>query len=301
MSIPIDLRTQTQTQIKKEEPPSKYKLELMLANNLDDSVKTFIEKFKLPYTVEREGDKFILRDTLSQGELELNKFITVDPHMIQMKKDASLIAPTEYSVLITGETGTGKEIIAKAMIGTRKGPVKAVNCGGMPLELIESELFGHVKGAFTGAETTKQGLMTAASNGVMFLDEIAELPLATQAKLLRALQENRIRKVGSLVEEEINCKFVCATHRTLKEMVTEGKFRQDLYARISTLELDITPLRDRMCDLEPITKSIKGGDKFLNEHAIALRAGRFDISLNVRSLQQHVIRCLVFGRVNYIT
>lgn len=282
--------------------PTEAQLKLMLSNGpeLIDLVNKNIETFKLPYTVEinPETGFGILKDTLPPGELYLKTFITEEQDTLQMKEDARKMYVTNYEVLITGETGTGKEIIAKSMIGSRKGPIKAVNCAGFPEHLIESELFGHVKGAYTGADREKQGLMSSATDGVMFLDEIGELPMPIQAKLLRALQEKRIRKVGSNMDEEINCKFVCATHRDLRKMVEAGSFRKDLYARISTLELDIKPLLpDRKCDLVPITKSLKGGDKFLEKYQSELLEGFLDLSLNVRSLQQHVIRFNVLGIV----
>lgn len=291
-----------------EQPPKdiEQKLRIMLKNGPDliEYVQNHIKKYNLPYTVEpnplMEGG-YELKDTLSAGELHLKKFVTVHEETLKMKDNARKMAKTDHDVLITGETGTGKEIIAKSMIGERQGFIKSVNCAGLPEELIESELFGHVKGAFTGAGHDKQGLMTAAENGILFMDEVGELPLQVQAKLLRALQEKKIRKVGANVEEDISCKFVCATHRNLKEMVENGLFRKDLYARISTLELDILPLRDRLCDLVPITESLPESKKFLETHTADLKVGNLDISLNVRSLQQHVIRFNVLGIVKRIT
>lgn len=281
-------------------PPSEDRLKLMLANGPDlvDVVQGLIDKFKLPYTIEfGVGNLPFLRDTLSAGDLWLKKFVTVHPDTVQMKEYARLMAKSPYDVLITGETGTGKELIANSMIADRKGPTRSVNCAGFPESLIESELFGHEKGSFTGADTRKVGLMQSATDGILFLDEIGELPMSVQAKLLRALQEKKVRKVGSNVEEVINCKFVCATHRNLKDMVKQGLFRMDLYARISTLELDILPLRERMVDVIPIAESIKDSKKFLEVHSANLMNGLLDLSLNVRSIQQHIIRFNVLGRV----
>ncbi len=275
-------------------PPSREKLIAILNMDGADSIdlaQRLIDNHKLPYIIELGADlKGRLKDTLSAGELYLQQFITVDPSTLKMKDRARKMAKSKHEVLIVGDTGTGKELIAKSMIGDRKGAIKAINCAGLPRELIESELFGHVAGAFTGANKTKDGLMSAASDGVMFLDEIGELDITVQAKLLRALQEKKIRKVGSLVDEDITCKFVCATHRDLKGMVSRNEFRKDLYARISTLELDILPLVDRMCDIVPITASLPNGKNFLLKHEVSLNMGRLDLSLNVRSLQQHVIR-----------
>lgn len=284
-----------------QQPPSREKLEIMLKNgeSFVQVVIDLIEKFKLPYLVEMQLDgSGVLKNQFTAGEMHLQRFITEDPDTLQMKLRAQQSTPTQYEVLITGDTGTGKETIAKAMIGARTGAFKAINCAGMPEGLIESELFGHVRGAFTGAEGTKNGLITEAQDGVMFLDEVGELALPAQAKLLRAIQEKVIRKVGSVREESINCKFVFATHRDLKDMVIKGLFRKDLYARISTLELHINSLLPhRMCDLVPITKSLPDGEKFLQKYQVQLLSGILDLSLNVRSLQQHIIRNAVFGSI----
>lgn len=258
-----------------------------------DIAQQLIDKWKLPFIIV-DGE---LRSSYTQGELYLQQFITVDPETLQMKEDAVKMAKTDHEVLVMGETGTGKELIAKSMINDRKGALKAVNCAGLPRELIESELFGHVQGGFTGATRTKEGLITAAENGVMFLDEIGELPMDVQSKLLRALQDRTLRKVGGNQEEKINCKFVCATNRDLKAMVKEGTFKLDLYARISTLELHIKPLSKRKCDIIPITSSLPGGKLFLEKYKDELAEGLLDLSLNVRSIQQHVIRYNVLGRV----
>lgn len=204
---------------------------------------------------------------------------------------------TPYEVLITGETGTGKEIIAKSMIGKLSGEIKAINCGALPENLIESELFGHVKGAFTDAREDKDGLCTAARDGVMFLDEIGDLPLIAQGKLLRAIQEKRIRPVGSTRDIPITCKFVCATHKKIRKMVEDGTFRRDLYARISTLELHIKPLRERRHDVIPIMRTIPGHEVLLRDYQKMFEEGDIDLSLNVRSLQQYVTRYQVLGRL----
>ena len=289
-----------QPQIRPDLPiaPQRSTLEAMLASvedgSMDEIIQSKIEQWKLPYFVENG----ILKDTLSQGEVYLRQFITCDPLTIQMKEDARLISKTNYPVLIYGATGTGKEIIAKSMIGDRKGePVKAVNVAALPSELVESELFGSVKGSYTGSTGDKEGLFTSAKAGIMFLDEVGELALHLQAKLLRVLQDNTIRKVGSNKDEQINCKFVCATHRDLKNMVNKGLFREDLYARISTLELDIRPLEQRLCDCVPIAESIPKGKKFLERYSNELKNGKLDLSLNVRSIQRYIIRFDTLGKI----
>lgn len=186
----------------------------------------------------------------------LGLFITQDATMRQLKDKVRRMADLPYPVLIIGETGTGKELLAKALHGRRQGNFVPVNCGGFPEHLIESELFGHVKGAFTGAENDKQGLFQAAAAGTIFLDEIGELPKLMQCKLLRALQEQTIRRVGSVYEEKISCRIVAATHCNLTEMVKAGTFREDLLWRLNTFEIFTTPLRNRPLDIPLIAKTM---------------------------------------------
>lgn len=281
--------------INTDAPPTEEDLVLLIKNGLSDIARSMIEQWKLSYVIE-DGQ---LKDALKGTALQLKRFITEDPDMIALKDSVHKLSKCDDEILITGETGTGKEIIAKAMIGDRQAKFIAVNCAGLPSELIESELFGHKRGSFTGSlATDKEGMFSVAGEGVMFLDEIGELPLGVQGKLLRAIQEKTIRKVGSNTEEKIYCKFVCATRCNLKKMVTEGTFRDDLFARISTFELHITPLRDRESDIKPIIASMPKGKEF--NDAIA-RAGipvhKLDTQFNVRSLQQHVKRWAVLGRM----
>jgi transcriptional regulator with PAS, ATPase and Fis domain len=276
------------------QPPDENKLRLMLANGLTDVVQQIIESHKLQYIIENGQ----LKDSITGTELHLKRFITTDPLMIQLKSDVHRMAKSQHEVLICGETGTGKETIARAMIGQRTGKTVGINCAGLVETLIESELFGYVKGSFTGAVGDRQGLLAAAKDGVAFLDEIGELPISVQAKLLRAIQEKQIRRVGAIVDEPISCKIVCATHRNLEKMVTAGTFREDLFARISTLELNITPLRNRTCDIVPIIQSLKSGKDFLEAIAVrSINPVTLDTRYNVRSLQQHVARFEVLGRV----
>jgi len=295
MAIPLGVLT-PKPRVEKPAPPSEDKLRELLANGLGDVVIQLIQHHDLKYKVE-DGK---LMDALEGTELWLKKFITWDADCIAMKEEIKKLAKCSDEVLITGQTGTGKEIVARAMIGDRQAPFIAINCAGLPEHLMESELFGHVRGAFTGADSQKQGLLSAAKDGVLFLDEIGELPIGVQAKLLRALQDRVIRKVGSNSEEEIACKFVCATHRDIKAMVKAEKFREDLYARISTFELHIKPLSERRADISSIAASIKGGKEWLG----ALNeAGKtiydVDVSLNVRSIQQYIKRWSVLGRLSY--
>ena len=174
------------------------------------------------------------------------------PQMLELFRRIRKVAQTNSSVLIQGESGTGKELVARALheaSSRRDSPLISVNCAAIPENLIESELFGHEKGAFTGATSTRTGLVEAANNGTLFLDEIGELPLEAQARLLRVLQEHEIRKVGSVQSQKVDVRLVAATHRDLKQFVREGRFREDLFYRINVMPLHIPPLRERGNDI----------------------------------------------------
>ncbi len=162
------------------------------------------------------------------------------------------VAPTNATVLVQGESGTGKELVAKALHNhsqRSKAPMISVNCAAIPETLIESELFGHEKGAFTGATSTREGLIAAADGGTLFLDEIGELPLEAQARLLRVLQEGEVRRVGSIQSHKVDVRLIAATHRNLQQLSLEGQFREDLYFRLNVVELNIPPLRERGDDV----------------------------------------------------
>lgn len=166
------------------------------------------------------------------------------------------VAPMPSTILLEGESGTGKELAAKSIhdLSGRSGSFVPVNCGAMSAELLESELYGHVKGAFTGAHQAREGLFSYASGGTLFLDEIGEMPLSMQAYLLRVLEEKKIRPVGSNQEIPVDVRIIAATNRNLKQHVTEGKFRQDLFFRLNVLNLQIPSLRDRIEDLKILTQ-----------------------------------------------
>ena len=263
-------------------------------------VNELIRKNKLPLKV--VDNKLV--DVGDSTEAWLSRFVSNDPDIIRMKEDVKKLAVIEedkdqlFCVMINGPTGTGKEIIALALHGDRLGSFVPINCAGLPSELIESELFGHVAGAFTGATKTKDGLMRTASKGTLFLDEIGELPLQAQAKLLRAIQSKTIRKVGADKDEQVNCRIVCATHRDLRKMAYEQEtFRLDLYARISTFELVISGLKERHGDVVPICESIEGGKEFLDALLKSRTLSQIDLSLNVRSLQQQIKRYKILGKL----
>jgi|ERR1044071_554063 transcriptional regulator with PAS, ATPase and Fis domain len=263
-------------------------------------VTDHIKKYKLPYKL-IDGKLVEVGDSTDAW---LSRFVTVNEELLQMKQDVRKLYPIDedadqlFSVLINGPTGTGKELIALALHGDRVGEFVAINCAGLPSELVESELFGHVRGSFTSASSDKIGLMKAANKGTLFLDEIGELPMPAQAKLLRAIQKKQIRKVGGNQDENISCRIICATHRNLQEMCNSGNFRIDLYSRISTYELKISGLSERHEDIKPIIESIEGGKEFLEAISkTGLLLTGLDLTLNVRSLQQYIKRYKILGKL----
>ncbi len=185
-----------------------------------------------------------------QGE---SRLVGDSPSMARVRSLIAKVGPTSSAVLILGETGTGKELVARAVHDQSLRadmPFVAVNCGALPETLIESELFGHRKGAFTGADEHRVGLFEVANGGTIFLDEIGELPKAMQAKLLRVLESGEIRRVGDNDAFQVDVRLVCATHRNLEEMVEQEEFREDLMFRINTFEISVPPLRERIEDIE---------------------------------------------------
>lgn len=201
------------------------------------------------------------------------KLIGDTPSMQQVQTMITKVAPTDSTVLILGETGTGKELVARAVHdgSTRAAkPFVAINCGALPESLIESELFGHAKGAFTGADDHRIGLFEVAAGGTIFLDEIGELPKSMQAKLLRVLESREIRRVGENKTVTVDVRVVCATHRNLEDMVAEEEFREDLMYRINTFEIHLPPLRERASDIPQLASHLlrrfrPGGQGFDHE------------------------------------
>jgi two-component system response regulator PilR (NtrC family) len=203
-----------------------------------------------------EKRKLVLENRLLRAELHeqfrLDRLVGKSQAMTRVFDLVRKVAPTRSSVLISGESGTGKELVARALhhLGARpEGPFIAINCGAIPEALLESELFGHVRGAFTGADRDKAGLFEAASGGTLLLDEVSELPLSLQVKLLRALQERKVRPVGGQTEREVDVRVVAAANRDLEAEVTRGAFRQDLYYRLNVIQLHMPPLRTRRDDI----------------------------------------------------
>ncbi|GAB5403637.1 MAG: sigma-54 dependent transcriptional regulator [Aureliella sp.] len=196
-----------------------------------------------------------------ENNQQSSQLIGSHPSMQAVKTLVSRVAPTQSTVLIRGETGCGKELVARSVHDESlraDGPFVAINCGALPENLIESELFGHRKGAFTGADAPRDGLFATASGGTIFLDEIGELPLGMQAKLLRVLESGDIRRVGDNEAFKVDVRVVCATHRDLEQMVEDGEFREDLMFRINTFEVHIPTLRERSTDIPELAAHLFG-------------------------------------------
>ncbi|TDJ64486.1 MAG: sigma-54-dependent Fis family transcriptional regulator [Proteobacteria bacterium] len=228
----------------------------------------------------------------------------------QLRATITKLARSQAPVYISGESGTGKELVARLIHaqGSRAGhDFVPVNCGAIPHELIESELFGHTKGSFTGATADKPGLFQSANGGTLFLDEVAELPVQMQVKLLRAIQEKRIRPVGAPQEIPVDCRILSATHKNLAELVADGSFRQDLYYRINVIELKVPALRERAADidlmvdhfLEILSERAGMSRPVLSKRArVALRDYRFPG--NVRELENILERAITLGEGDII-
>nr|WP_288356524.1 sigma-54 dependent transcriptional regulator [uncultured Pseudomonas sp.] len=194
-------------------------------------------------------------DKAATGEIGI---IGSSPAMLELYSKIRKVAPTDSNVLVQGESGTGKELVARALHNLSKrakAPLISVNCAAIPETLIESELFGHEKGAFTGASASRAGLVEAADGGTLFLDEIGELPLEAQARLLRVLQEGEIRRVGSVQSQKVDVRLIAATHRDLKTLSKTGQFREDLYYRLHVIALKLPPLRERGADVLEIARA----------------------------------------------
>jgi two-component system response regulator PilR (NtrC family) len=194
-----------------------------------------------------------------EGGSPIHTLIGDSPAMEQVRATIDKLARSQAPIYISGESGSGKELAAR-LIHTQSArstaPFVPVNCGAIPENLMESEFFGYRKGAFTGADSDRDGFFQAANGGTLFLDEVADLPLPMQVKLLRAIQEKRVRKVGSAVEEPVDVRVICATHRNLRERVDKGAFRQDLYYRLNVIELRMPPLRERKEDIPVLSEAI---------------------------------------------
>jgi DNA-binding NtrC family response regulator len=225
------------------------------------------------------------------------------PSMQEVFQRIGKVAPTDATVLILGESGTGKELVARAVheqSARADAPIVTVNCAAIPEALLESELFGHEKGAFTGAVDAHRGLVESAEGGTLFLDEIGELPLAAQARLLRVLQEGEIRRVGSPHTRRVDIRLIAATHRNLQQLVDQGSFRNDLYFRLRVMEIRLPPLRERGKDVEALAVFLlEKACQRLNRPALAFTPGTLAAIAsypwpgNVRELENAIERAVI--------
>lgn len=273
-----------------------------------DELKILINKALRHQQLEKEN--IYLREQL-KDRFDFSKIIGQSSAMRKLLETIAIVAPTEATVLITGESGTGKELIANAIhlnSPRREKPLIKVNCAALPEALLESELFGHEKGAFTGALTRRQGRFQLAHKGSIFLDEIAEMAPSTQAKILRVLQEREFEPVGSSNTVRIDTRVIVATNKNLKEEIQEGHFREDLFYRINVVTLSVPPLRERREDIPLLA------DFFLKQYAVKNRRlikgftpratdllMRYDWPGNVRELENMVERSVIMVRGDMIT
>lgn len=244
-----------------------------------DSLKVSLNRALEHYTLKRENRR--LRETLQATE-QFEGLIGRSSPMRHIFELIERVAPAKTPILVTGESGTGKEMVAKAIhaqSNRSSGPFIALNCAALPEHLLESTLFGHRRGAFTGATEHRRGLFQAAHQGTLFLDEIGEMPLSMQAKVLRALQEQRVMAVGSLEEEEVNLRIIAATNRPLLADVQAGRFREDLYYRLHVIPIHLPPLRERPSDIPLLI------ERFVEKYAL-------EFGKSIRGVDPTVMRAL---------
>jgi DNA-binding NtrC family response regulator len=245
-----------------------------------------------------------------QDFLGLKGIIGRSPGFKQAMELAKRVSSSQANIIISGESGSGKEVVARAVheLGERKNqPFIAINCSAIPENLLESELFGYAKGAFTGAMGSKVGLFEEANNGTLFLDEIGDLALPLQAKLLRVLQERKIKRIGENQTRDITARIICATHKNLKKEVEAGKFREDLYFRLNVIPIYMPPLRDRKEDILPLSEYFL--KKFSIMNNVALKGFTKDAIKkleglpwqgNVRELENAIERAVVLATSEFI-
>jgi DNA-binding NtrC family response regulator len=266
-----------------------------------DDLRARLERVARDMDLDRENR--LLREQL-RSKPGFGGMIGVSAKMQRVYKMIEKVSQHEYPVLILGESGTGKELVAKSIhySGIRKErPFAPVDCSSLVPTLIESELFGYVKGAFTGAMQSKQGLLEAAQGGTLFLDEIGDMPVDLQAKLLRALQEREVKPVGSTERRHINIRIIAATNRDLESAIRTGSFRQDLYFRLNVVQIKLPPLRERKSDIQLMVISFL--EKFSDPHAptrtisddAMRRLIAYDWPGNVRELENAIERAVAMG------
>jgi two-component system response regulator HydG len=262
-----------------------------------------VEHHKLKKTVK-------VLETISREDASYEKIIGTSDIMKKLFQKITRAAESDASILITGESGTGKELVAKALHAKSRRAGKsftAINCSAIPETLLESELFGYKKGAFTDAKTDKNGLFQQADGGTLFLDEIGEIPVFLQAKLLRVLEENSVRPVGSTREEPFDARIIAATNRNLESAIEQGKFREDLYYRLNVVNINVPPLRKRQNDIILIAEhflkhySAKNGKEIERISSPALeRLCSYDWPGNVRELKNTIERAVALTSHNQI-
>ena len=246
----------------------------------------------------------VLRRTLRKSR-DRKQWIGEHPKIKRVMEMAQRVAASDANVLIRGESGTGKELVAQALhydSPRSEGPLVVVNCGAIPAELVESELFGHIKGAYTGAVANSEGLIREANNGTLFLDEIGDMPLALQVKFLRVLEDKQVRAVGAREVHRVDVRIVAATNKDLKEAIARGEFREDLFYRLNVLELTVPPLRERGRDVDLLARhfmdrfSTKLGKQITaldREFTDFIRV--YDWPGNVRELQNLIERAVILA------
>jgi DNA-binding NtrC family response regulator len=243
-----------------------------------------------------------LKDVLRRSRPEM-RMIGESKPMDEVLRLIERVGPTDKAVLIQGESGTGKELVARGIHQTSARadkPLVTINCAALPEQLVESELFGHEKGSFTGATAAKNGLFEVADGGTLFIDEIGELPLGLQPKLLRVLEDGSFRRVGSHQERRVNVRLIAATNRDLAEEVSEGRFREDLYYRINVMSLVLPPLRERGSDVNLLIDHYLGNDWEIEDDARAALAG-YRWPGNVRQLINALERATILADERLIT
>ncbi|HHJ80977.1 MAG TPA: PEP-CTERM-box response regulator transcription factor, partial [Candidatus Tenderia electrophaga] len=266
-----------------------------------DVLGMLVERAYYLYELEQENRMLMMQT----GASTIHGLIASSPQMLKVCRTIEKVAPTGVTTLLLGESGTGKEVISRALhsLSDRsKQPFVAINCGAIPETLLESELFGYEKGAFTGATKQTKGKIEYADGGTLFLDEIGDIPQSLQVKLLRFLQERVIERLGGRSEIAVDVRVICATNQNLMQQVNEGHFREDLYYRISEITINIPPLRDRDGDALLLAKVIL--ERFANEHGRILKGFTDDAALavqnyswpgNVREMENRVKRAVIMA------
>ena len=270
-----------------------------------EELKLIVSRADKLYQLEQENKRL-----QEQGSgVGIDGFITANPKMRDICRQIEKVAPADITVLLLGESGTGKELLARSVydLGDRKsGPFVAINCAAIPENLLESELFGYEKGAFTGAVKRTIGKIEHANGGVLFLDEVGDLPMSLQAKLLRFLQERVIERIGGRTEIDVDVRIVCATHQNLREKINTGEFREDLFYRISEITVDIPPLRERAGDAVLLAKYFINHYKANNKTKIQLSQDamtaieNYDWPGNARELENKIKRALILAESTQI-